>query len=285
MDELVKKLQEFISQNKELISERPEILIRLKDRLAKADDPDELSFDDMDFGYQDHDSEDGYEDEDLAGLSEFDPDEEEGYEGQDEADKLLAENPEQQDIPDETEEQAPEESVETPDVSTESQPPKKQYSGRWQPNEANYTDAHRSAIDEHMNNGYSHREAERMAGAHAGPDDFESAYHARHDQEEPSAAFMEQLLPHAHQYIDNWEKHKRMNAEAAKNPELHHAGQIMGAVEDHRKDYDQAWKEFQDSDDFKGMNMFEQMKAQADFKKKFHEDNPDHADNFINLGT
>lgn len=281
MDVLIKRLQEFIEKNKELIVERPEILINLKDKLAKADDPDELSFDDMDFDHQDHDM----SDEDLAGLSIIDQDDLEG----DAADAWLKDNdpsmqaePEADEVP---EAEISDAEATPPAEDVKAAPEKKARGGKWKPNEANYTDDHKSMIEEHMNNGFSHREAERMAGAHAGHNDFESAYHGSHDQEEPSAAFMEQLLPHANEFIGNWEKMKRRDADASKNPELYHAGKITAGLDEHRKSYDDAWKEYQDSDEYKGMDMFDQMDAQANFKKKYHEDNPEHTESYINMST
>ena len=277
MSNLVDKIKEFIFKNKDVIQDRPEILINLKNKLAKAygeDDEDDFNFDEI--GHQDYlDEDDGYsDDEDLQGLTVMDEDEMQG----DEADQWLQEQEatgQQEEVPAEAE-------VADEAVSQPAQEQKKRV-GRWKPNVDNYEDHHHEKINELINEGFSHREAERMVNAHAGPNDFMSAYSSSHDIEEPSDSFLNILRPAAEQYVSNWNEHRLKSADAAKNPELYETAKVRSDFKDHHKGFEDAWTEHKTSDEYSALSRREKSQARKQFRENYMKENPDHVQSFVSM--
>jgi hypothetical protein len=70
--------------------------------------------------------------------------------------------------------------------------PSKVYSKDWQPR-SDYSSKEAEAINKLIGEGYSHREAERLAGAHKGPKDYQSAMRSGINPSMPSDKMMGHL--------------------------------------------------------------------------------------------
>lgn len=270
-----------------------ELLKKLKDRLNKAEhDPDDLDFDND--RYTEHDFQDG-EDEQYAGLNITD-DPEGDYE--DAAADWLKENDpeyhkelEEKDvdinriIAAHKQHQAEKEGDEPPPIpmSRDDKKPevkRKSGSNEWQPH-GEYTPEQEEKMQGLMDEGYSHREAERMSGAYRGPSDFQSALKHRIKPSQPSEKMMGTLKELAGHWLDRADKQARLTADEKKNPMKHAEGQIMQSHHDANKDYKEAYHGFLNSEELKGLSGRERHKAIKEFKAKWHEDNPDHKEKVL----
>ena len=151
----------------------------------------------------------------------------------------------------------------------------KVYSKDWEPRK-DYTDKHKEDIKRHMDDGYSHREAERMAGAHKGPRDYQSALKSGVNPSLPSDKMMGHYKDLAKEWLD---KHREMDlaeADEHKNPMKHAAGQMEQAHKKHTADYHGALSDFLSSDNVKGMKPRERHQAVNEWKSKWKQDNPDY---------
>lgn len=242
------------------------ILKKAKEQLSKASDDWD---DDYGDGHQDYG--DG-QDEDLQGLSVYDSaDDMEG----DAADQFLQEQdgqPEKANIQDNPE-------SDDPGLETKTQRP-----GRWKSNSANYTDDHKSKIEELMADGYSDREAERMAGAHSGPGNYFEALNSKgRDVPEMSDRFINELKGHANDFVKRSRRHAEQNAEKSKNPVRYTRGQMDKEFSNHAEDYLKGHNDLVNSDEYKNMSMRDKWAAKHDYENKYHEENPDHRSNFHGL--
>lgn len=199
------------------------------------------------------------------GFHEIDPfDDQEN----DEASKWLAENkPEAEAAPEGAAPQAKKELV----------APKKSSSGfsEWSPRE-DYSDEEKKAIEQHVKDGYTHREAERLANAHRSPKSFEEALNARVHPSAPSEKMLEMLRPHAKAWYERAMRQSDMQADAEKNPIKYAAGKAHSAREEHTRTYKQDYNNFLNSPEFKKLGGLEAHHAVQNFKKQWHEKNPEY---------
>jgi len=305
MEEIKKALlniKELIKKNQDFLNENPEILEGIYDRLSKAVDDDAekwLRENDPNFKDDEYiDPEeadalyDGYREEDGyggAGDELFDNPNEPEHEYDDYADEDVAyadDTPvEYQDINEDTPVQAQEEKPVPEEVQPE---PKKDPETKsrvsssgyqdWQPR-TDYEPHHESAIKEFMDQGYSHREAERLANAHRGPETFEQALTHRVRPSDMSPKMMQDLKALTGPWLSNARRVSYTRAEAEKNPVKYAKGKTLEAHEQAMGNYSKALKEFQNSDEVKNMAPRERYQAVRDWKKQYHAENPEHKRN------
>lgn len=82
------------------------------------------------------------------------------------------------------------------------------------------------------------------------------------------------------QYTRPWEQRARdktrLEAEASKNPVLHHEGRLVEARNTAHKSRQDAFKEFQSTPDYQNADPISQMEMDSKFNKEFHEKNPNY---------
>jgi len=276
VEELLKSISSLIKKNERFLIGSPEIFKAIETRLHKA-----INYEDYQ-GEKDQDDSDYYgEEKDESGINEmFDqhPDDKEeadqnenGEVDGDEAEKWLKEN-----TPQEDEEELPQERPQ----------PKRSSSvhREWSPQD-NYEDDHQEAINQHLEDGYSHREAERFAGATP----FLSSDQAFNSKVKmssgPSDKFWEEhgegIREQAKEWLYNAEIHNNNNAEAHKNPINHATGRTHAINEAIHGDFDEAYSNFFNSDELSELRGRARNKAIQEFKQKYHEDNPEYKEQSI----
>lgn len=265
-------------------------LDELVDKLKKARD-------DMDDDYQDHGYDDSYEDNYDDNEDPYDSDNA-SYE--DEDDEPLIDNEDYEDEDDAAgdwlrqqgkKESAPSELKAEPaqaasvdededEAAVAAEPAAKQSrSGytNWAPRE-DYTPEEQAKMKEHMDSGYSHREAERLAGAHRGPKDMQSALKHTVKASHPSPKMLSEIRELAGHWLDNAKRHELRNAEISKNPDKFAAGKLMEAHEAHTKDFKSAYDNFLNSDEVKNLKGLARHKAVSEWKKGWQAENPDYTE-------
>jgi hypothetical protein len=146
----------------------------------------------------------------------------------------------------------------------------------WKPRE-DYSPEEKAAIDKHVADGYSHREAEHLAGAYKGPKTFDQALHHTVKPSMPSDKNLSELKELASDWLSNHERHEKLNAEADKNPIKHAAGKMLAAHEDRIKGYHDQYADFLESDEVKNLKGLARIKKVQEWKNKYKtEVNPDH---------
>lgn len=207
---------------------------------------------------------DDYDEEDLEGMRVFNPEEEE----QDDADKWLQENDPQADS-------------EPTEVSEEGAPEKAPIKSRsryrdWTPHKElkpGQTEKIKSYIDE----GYSEREAYKLAGAGKAPSDFMSALKHSINPSKMSPKMFELLRPLAEEWSKNARKHSYATADPKTNPERYTRGQLNNAADDYFGPLEEAEDKFlEENPNLRGK---EKRLALRDFRKKYMEENPQHSEN------
>lgn len=85
------------------------------------------------------------------------------------------------------------------------------------------------------------------------------------------------------QYTRPWEQRARdkarLEADASKNPVLHHEGRLVEARNTAHKSRQDAFKEFQSSPEYQNADPITQMEMDSKFNKEFHEKNPEYLSN------
>lgn len=180
----------------------------------------------------------------------------------DEADQWLKEN----------ENKKPENKEELPQGAEKQ---KKQYQKEWEP-QSEYSPEHKKAIDEHMSNGYTHRESERMAGAYKGPKDFVSAMRSGISPSMMSDKMHGDLKPLAKLFLEEADKREKLSANPEINPMKHAAGKMMEAHEKSTSNYSKAHSEFLDSDATKALKGRDRHQAVQAWKAEWKQKNPEH---------
>jgi hypothetical protein len=243
------------------------VLQRLKEKLAKqAGDEDDETFQDYGIG-----------DEDLEGLTVTDDpfddedDEASAWLKQQEGDSHRAPGSEDPDV--DEEDRTPEE---------EAVPKRLGSFKEWEPH-GEYTDEHHAKMKEHMDQGYSHREAERLAGAHKGPTDFQSALRHNIWPSQPSGVHLGELQEIARHWNSNKDRLEKLEADPEKSPLKHAAGQALRAHEEASKDYKESYGKFLSSVDEQGLKGRQRFKAIQEWKNNWKQENPDHHEKLANL--
>jgi len=138
------------------------------------------------------------------------------------------------------------------------------------------TDAQRKAIKEHMDQGYSEREAHRKIGTHKEHKDLQSAMKSGIDPSPISDKHRESLLPLVQKWLEHADKYDKLNADVSKNPMKYASGQMMQAHGDATAGYHTAYSDFLNSDNVKGLKGHERFKAVQDWKKNWKSQNPNY---------
>jgi hypothetical protein len=301
VEKLLKDINGLLKKHEGFLNSNPELFFAIEDRLLKAiDDEDEQEGDE---NYKDPD--DFYNDEDDFESDLLDkPDEDEVPEDDEdaeyaqgsgadddesEADKWLRENDparaeqEQAEAPVSQEPSEDEQPVmDLPPEAPKKAEPKERSSkmGDWKP-QGQYKPEHDKAIKEHMANGYSHREAERLAGAHKAPTDFYSALRSGTRPSEPSPKMLAQMKELSHGWLRNAERKAGESAEADVNPQKYASGKTLAAHDAAHKDFASDYEKFLGSDDVKGLTGRARNQAVNDWKSKWQEANPEHHDKAV----
>ncbi len=282
-EQLLKSISELIKKNSRFLTDNPDFFYAIENRLFKAIDyadynPEDET-DDEDF-YNDPYDESGISDL-FDDLPEDDVDEDmDGKLSEDEADKWLKENEktisQASDIDgdgdlDLTEKQK--EEVANTDAKTDKNKVSSSGYREWQPKDK-YEDSHQASIDKYMNEGWSHREAERLAGAHDAPSNFYDALKSRIKPSQPSNKMLEHMKGLAGDWLKNAERKIGESADAKKNPIKYASAKALTAHENANGDFKAAYNAFLESDDVKGLKGRERHKAIKAFKDKYRADNP-----------
>lgn len=308
-EKLLKDINSLLKKHETFLNSNPEIFFAIEDRLLKAIDPD----DEDDYEQEgDENYKDDYEDEDGGGLGLFDDeqegedDEEPSYEDEDEAyvrggkgdeeeseaDKWLRENDpsyaeraaevdEDPSIEEPGEDTLPQ--LDLPEGSSEEydkpkakeEPTRTSRMAQWKARDK-YEPHHDAAIKDYMKQGYSHREAERLAGAHQAPTNFYDALRSSTRPSEPSPKMLEQMKGLAHEWLRNADRKTSESAEADVNPQKYASAKTLAAHDAAHKDFNTAYNSFLESDEVKNLTGRARHQAIQAWKGKWNEENPEH---------
>lgn len=166
--------------------------------------------------------------------------------------------------------------------TSKSEPAKNIHSKDWEPR-SDYSPKEAAAIKKLTDDGYSHREAERLAGAHKGPRDYRSALRSGVNPSMPSDKMMGRLKGLAKEWLDNARSHDLANADEMKNPMKHASGQMEQAHKESTGDYHKAYSDFLSSDKVKDLSPRDRHKAVQEWKGKWKQDNPDYEEGLENV--
>ena len=258
-----------------------DLMQNLVEKLNKAGgDEDEEGYNVQDYG----ENQETPEDLESMGLHETDPFEEDS----DEADAWFREHAakneeEQGQEPSAAAATSPETEVEN-SKEAEVRPPSKSGYSDWSPRE-DYSNEEQNAIKEHMNQGYSHREAERMAGAHRGPKNFQEALTHPVRPSPMSEKMLGELKGIAGPWLERSDRQSKMSADPEKNPMKFASGKMMQAHEDATKDYNKAHNEFLESDQVKGLKGLDRHKAVQAWKQDWKSKNPEYNQGMSNVSS
>lgn len=160
------------------------------------------------------------------------------------------------------------------EAKSPSSPSKSQQSRDWKPSEL--SDDQAATVKQHMDDGYSEREAHRLTGAHKEHGDFQKALRSGVNPSMMSDKMINQLKPLAKEWIENADRDEKLSADINKNPMKHAAGQLMQAHEDATGNYSKAYNDFLASDKVKDLKGQARFKAVRAWKQQWKVDNPDH---------
>lgn len=304
-EELLKNIKGLLQKHENFLNSNPELFFAIEDRLLKAVDPEDEDEDYRDklldsdtYGQEDYDSDLGFDDPENDQYNDEDEDVQYVSGDQDEedsdADKWLRENdpnyiPDEDTQSDEDGWQA--DSVAEDDVDPtpvkEPQKQERKTSSRmvdWKPRDK-YEAHHDAAIKEHMKNGYSHREAERLAGAHQAPTNFYDALRGSTRPSEPSPKMLEHMKGLSHEWLRNAERKNAERAEADINPQKYASGKALAAHDAAHKDFSAAYNDFLNSDEVKGLSGRARHQAVQAWKNKWAQENPEHKDTAISAAS
>lgn len=149
------------------------------------------------------------------------------------------------------------------------------------------TDKQKSEIDKHLKNGYSEREAHRMVDAYKEEPDFAKALKSRTKPSMMSDKRINEMKKLAKEWLNNADKHEKLNADMEKNPYKHASGKMMAAHEQHMGNYKKAYNDFLNSEsmlDENGKKLTGRARHEAikNFKKDYRSNNPEHINNIAN---
>ena len=159
---------------------------------------------------------------------------------------------------------------------------KKSYSKDWEPR-TDYSPKEEEAVKKLIADGYSHREAEKLAGAHKGPRNYQDALKSGVNPSMPSDKMMGHLKGFAKEWLDTARSYDLANADEMKNPMKHASGQMEQAHKEHTGDYHQAYGDFLSSDAMKDLSPRERHKSVQEWKNKWKQENPDYEEGLNNV--
>lgn len=257
--ERIDLIKDLVKTNPDVYLFNQELLNKTLETLTKAiggEDEEDQGYDLQDYG-----------DDEEANLDDFEQDQ-----GEDEADKWLKEK-------------GAEQGSESADEKTQEKSKKVEgkRTGRyvdWSPR-SDYSEEHQQKIKELVDQGYSEREAEHLAGAHRGPSNFMEALHHPVKPSEPSAKRMQELKTIAKPWLEDFKRKLQERADPAKNPEKFTVGKARQIHEEATKPLEEALNDFMNQEDVKKLKGLERHKAITSFKKKWHEANPEHVTKLV----
>lgn len=259
LEKKVSAIRDLVKNNPDVFGSNIELLDKVLNTLVKAkgeDDEEGEGPDHQDYQLDENDMPEGMRVTD-------DPHEDEDS---DEAAKFLKEHGEKSSS---GKEAAAKESEEPQKVKSSSG-----YSD-WKP-QAKYAAEHETKMKKLMADGYSHREAERITGAHQGPKNFQDALKHTVKPSQPSAKMQGELKELAGHWLDRADRHAKLNADPEKNPQKFAAGKMMQAHEAHAKDFNEAHNDFLNSENLKGLKGMERHKAIQAWKNDWKGKNPEY---------
>lgn len=283
--ELLKSINDILKKNEQFLIDNPEAFKLIEGRLQKAvyDPEDEMT------------DEDFYNQEDDSGISDLfddvpkdDFDENlDGHIDDDEAAQWLKENEDnvkgEKDIDGDGDidlSEKAKQKIAATDKKTDKNKVSSSGYREWAPKDK-YEDNHQSAIDKYVNDGYSPREAERLAGASDSPNDFQSALKHKIKPSQPSKKMLERMKGLAGDWLRNAERKIGESADAKKNPIKHASSKALNAHENAHNDFNASYNKFLSSDDVKDLRGRARTNAIREFKKQYNNDNPTHRENVI----
>jgi hypothetical protein len=310
-EKLLKDIKGLLNKHADFLNSNPEIFFAIEDRLFKAIDPDEDDYeqegdenwkdpedpyadDDYESDLLDKPEDDDYSDDEDAEYAQAGAGEDE----ESEADAWLREN----DPARAAEKEAPvkeddgtkavvgEDELPPEDLDDEAyaaKPAADKKSSRmadWKPRDS-YEAHHDAAIKQHIADGYSPREAERLAGAHQAPTDFYGALRHSTRPSEPSPKMLAQMKDLAHGWLRNADRKTAESAEADINPQKYASGKTLAAHDAAHKDFGAAYQGFLDSDEVKNLSGRARHQAVQAWKQKWQTENPDHKEAAINAAS
>lgn len=160
----------------------------------------------------------------------------------------------------------------------------KKHSREWSPN-PNYTDKQKATIDQHRANGYSHREAERMAGAHQTPTDFKAALKSGIAPSNMSEKMMGDLKPLAKMWLEEADKQEKLKADPEKNTVKRQAGQLQQAHEKSTANFSKDYNNFLNSDEVKALKGKDRHQAVNKWKTDWKTANPEHDESLADVSN
>jgi hypothetical protein len=169
-------------------------------------------------------------------------------------------------------------------ATNQEEPKKKTYSKDWEAR-SDYSPKEAAAVKKFTEDGYSPREAERMAGAHKGPRNYEAALKSGINPSMPSDKMMGHLKGMAKEWLETARNRELANANEDVNPLKHASGQMKQAHEANTKDFHQAHSDFLSSDSVKNLSPRDRFKAVQDWKGKWKQDNPDYEEGQENISN
>lgn len=143
----------------------------------------------------------------------------------------------------------------------------------WSPR-TDYTDKHKETMKSFMDQGYSHREAERFAGASRDPKDFQGALRHTVRPSMPSDKMFGDIKGVAGEWLQNADRHDKLNAEAEKNPVKYTKGQMLLAYDKHFGNFNKEYDNFLNSDAVKNLEGVDRHRAVQAWQKQHIDKNP-----------
>lgn len=145
----------------------------------------------------------------------------------------------------------------------------------WQPKKDHeYTPEQLEAIKGHLDEGYSHREAERFANAHDAPSDFFSALSSKINPSQPSDKYMDMARELALNYKKRAAEREGETAEAERSPQKFASHRDVKAHQEAYGDYHKDYHEFLSQLDEQDLHPLEYDEAVSEWEKDWHEKNP-----------
>jgi len=144
----------------------------------------------------------------------------------------------------------------------------------WQPKEQ-YTPEQQKAIEDHMAEGYSHREAERFANAHDAPSDFFAALSSKVNPSQPSDKYMEHMRDLALDYKKRSAAREGEEADAGLSPQKYASHKDIKSHQEAYGDYNSQYQEFLKDLDKQDLHPNDYDEAVSNWEKDYHEQNPD----------
>lgn len=137
------------------------------------------------------------------------------------------------------------------------------------------TEDKQQEIESHMKNGYSEREAHRLAGTHVEHSNFNDAMKSNIKPSMMSEKMMSELKPLAKEWLSNAMK---QSAETTSRPIVGAAAKMQRAFDEHLGDYHKSYNDFLKSDTVSNLTGKARHDAIISWKKKHIESNSDHFD-------